>query len=678
MHRLYLVIAVLLPSMMWGSFAAAQSVFINEFHYDNTGGDTGEFIEIFGPTGTDLSGWDLVLYNGNNDAVYDTEPLSGIIPNQCGGFGTLSFPIAGIQNGSPDGICLVDGGGTPVMFISYEGDFTAVGGPCDGMPSTDIGVSEPSNTPVGQSLQLTGSGSTYTDFTWQAPATDSPGSVNSGQTCSAPTDPDLDIVDPDGVTLACGNNYNFACVENGTSEQVTITLESNGGANLTGLSASFQAGGDTEISISSGLGSTTVSPGNSTTLEIDFSPTSTGSYSRTLRIQSNDPDEDPCDITLDGSSDVSCSDPCPRLESFMVNACNTTEGLDEMIFFATGSSPYNWTTSNLTVDYPNVSYPTFCMSGCGTDNFNTSNTAYINQLNTDAGCPGDLFVAAPASIPANSRVLLFTSDAPTYNHDFSGICGLAPIYVLFTDNSSSTGKFANNAGANRTLTIDFGGTCGSIDATYFSNGTNTGDDGDLVRYNGPNPTDVSYFNEGCTPSTPFLPVQFGAFEGEYVSQAVALRWVTKQEVNNAHFEIQRQHGTGAFETVGMVAGAGNSQEPLTYRYLDTQLPDAHTLNYRLRQVDFDGQSSYSTVINLRLSEASVQELVVYPSLSTGELNLHLPDSSTNNTVLIRDTRGQTLRNLNASGAVMQLDVSDLAPGVYFVQLAGQTARFVKQ
>ena len=56
---------------------AASSVFISEFHYDNASTDTGEFIEVTGPAGTDLTGWSLVLYNGNGGAVYDTDPLSG-------------------------------------------------------------------------------------------------------------------------------------------------------------------------------------------------------------------------------------------------------------------------------------------------------------------------------------------------------------------------------------------------------------------------------------------------------------------------------------------------------------------------------------------------------------------------------------------------------------------------
>ena len=105
--------------------------FINELHYDNDGTDTGERIEIAGPAGTNLGGWSLVLYNGNGGQPYATIPLAGTIPDQDEGFGTLSFtgPAAGIQNGSPDGLALVDSGGSVQQFLSYEGSFTAVGGP---------------------------------------------------------------------------------------------------------------------------------------------------------------------------------------------------------------------------------------------------------------------------------------------------------------------------------------------------------------------------------------------------------------------------------------------------------------------------------------------------------------------------------------------------------------------
>jgi len=175
-------------------FFAAQSafaqtaVFINEIHYDNTSSDTGEAIEIAGPAGTCLNGWTVALYNGSATQlnVYNTLALSGAFSDQGNGYGTLSFAQSGIQNGSPDGLALVDNGGVVIQFLSYEGSFTAGSGPANGMTSTDIGVSEPSSTPVGNSLQLTGSGANYEDFSWAGNAPNTFGAVNTGQTFNGP------------------------------------------------------------------------------------------------------------------------------------------------------------------------------------------------------------------------------------------------------------------------------------------------------------------------------------------------------------------------------------------------------------------------------------------------------------------------------------------------------------
>ena len=140
-----------LPHQVQPVMAASPSVFINEIHYDNTGTDTGEAIEVAGPAGTDLTGWSIVLYNGNGGASYNSDALSGLIPDIGGGFGVvvMNYPVNGIQNGAPDGIALVDAGNAVVQFLSYEGTFTAVGGPADGMVSVDIGVLEGGSDPIG-------------------------------------------------------------------------------------------------------------------------------------------------------------------------------------------------------------------------------------------------------------------------------------------------------------------------------------------------------------------------------------------------------------------------------------------------------------------------------------------------------------------------------------------------
>lgn len=84
---------------------------INEFHYfDNAGGGANGFIEIAGPAGTDLSQYELVLYNGSSGNAYGNVVLTGVIDDEGNGFGALDFQENGIQNANgnaADGIALV-------------------------------------------------------------------------------------------------------------------------------------------------------------------------------------------------------------------------------------------------------------------------------------------------------------------------------------------------------------------------------------------------------------------------------------------------------------------------------------------------------------------------------------------------------------------------------------------
>ena len=116
--------------------------FISEFHYDNTGTDAGEFIEVQVPPGASTSGWSIVLYNGTGGTTYDTDALPAVSPPAGGpsAVAVIDYLVNGIQNGSPDGIALVDAGDVVVEFLSYEGTLTGVGGPANGVTSVDVGV----------------------------------------------------------------------------------------------------------------------------------------------------------------------------------------------------------------------------------------------------------------------------------------------------------------------------------------------------------------------------------------------------------------------------------------------------------------------------------------------------------------------------------------------------------
>ena len=130
------------PPASLGSTAQAldvPTVRFSELHYDNAGTDVGEAIEVSGPAGTDVTGWQVVLYNGNGGASYSTQTLSGAIPATCGDRGVvvLNYPSNGIQNGSPGRHgARRRRDGAVVEFLSYEGTFAATNGPARG-PDVD-------------------------------------------------------------------------------------------------------------------------------------------------------------------------------------------------------------------------------------------------------------------------------------------------------------------------------------------------------------------------------------------------------------------------------------------------------------------------------------------------------------------------------------------------------------
>jgi hypothetical protein len=164
----------------------SATVFLNELHYDNVGGDVGELVEVAGEAGVDLSGWSIALYNGDSGATYGDVALSGILPDEGAGYGAIAFPVAGLQNGAPDGLALLDDAGAVVELLSYEGSFAATAGPAAGLVSADLGVAETGTDAPGLSLQRTGTGLFAPEFVWTGPNAASPGFLNVDQAVLIP------------------------------------------------------------------------------------------------------------------------------------------------------------------------------------------------------------------------------------------------------------------------------------------------------------------------------------------------------------------------------------------------------------------------------------------------------------------------------------------------------------
>jgi hypothetical protein len=238
------------------------NVFVNEINYDPEGSDTGEFIEVAGLAGTDLTGWSLVLYNGNGGAPYGTYALSGRLADTANGFGfaSVAFPPNGLQNGSPDGVALVDNHGRVIQFLSYEGSFTAVGGPASGMTSTDIGRFQ-ANAPAGTSLQLVGTGSSAADFAWAYDVASTTGGANAGQSFLSGTDQgQIRILDAGTVEGTGGTTLlTFTLHRAGgfaTEASVDWSIAFDGGADLADLAAGAARSGT--VTFAAGVFSQTI------------------------------------------------------------------------------------------------------------------------------------------------------------------------------------------------------------------------------------------------------------------------------------------------------------------------------------------------------------------------------------------------------------------------------------
>jgi regulation of enolase protein 1 (concanavalin A-like superfamily) len=141
---------------------AAGSIFINELHYENTGADANEFVEVAvaNGAGVNLSTTTVTLYNGADGLSYASATLDEFTVGNNDGTYTYytmmasGFGISDIRNDLA-GIALDCNGTFSVIdFLSYEGTFTAADGPAIGMTSTDMGVAEDANTAEGSSLEL--------------------------------------------------------------------------------------------------------------------------------------------------------------------------------------------------------------------------------------------------------------------------------------------------------------------------------------------------------------------------------------------------------------------------------------------------------------------------------------------------------------------------------------------
>ncbi len=198
--------------------AAGVSIWINEIHYDNSGTDSNEGVEVAGTAGIDLSAYALLGYNGGDGKAYMSNTLSGTIDDEGCGYGAVWFAMSGLQNGPSDAVALAHSGDV-VQFLSYEGVMTATSGPAAGITATDLGVSE-AGLETNRSLQLRGTGAAYAQFVWAGPTNlQSAGLLNAGQILfPCPGDSDTDGLPNDWESVYFGGATNAIATDDADTD----------------------------------------------------------------------------------------------------------------------------------------------------------------------------------------------------------------------------------------------------------------------------------------------------------------------------------------------------------------------------------------------------------------------------------------------------------------------------
>ncbi len=112
-----------------------------------------------------------------------------------------------------------------------------------------------------------------------------------------------------------------------------------------------------------------------------------------------------------------------------------------------------------------------------------------------------------------------------------------------------------------------------------------------------------------------LPVELSTFTGKVIDGTkVDLKWVTKTEVNNSGFNVERRINEGEWNSIAFIEGHGNSISQKDYSYSDKDLfVGGSKFQYRLKQVDNDGSFEYSDVVEVEIVPAQYELLQNYPN-----------------------------------------------------------------
>ena len=195
--------------------------------------------------------------------------------------------------------------------------------------------------------------------------------------------------------------------------------------------------------------------------------------------------------------------------------------------------------------------------------------------------------------------------------------------------------------------------------------------------------EVQSFSTFSILTTTIIPVTLTSFKGKVENNDAVLTWGTATESNNSGFEVEKSMDGNHFTSMAFVKGAGNSSAQNAYSFIDKNF--TKTAYYRLNQLDFDGKSTFSTIVSLQKEDKNTT-MKIYPNPISTHSEVTIDFSETVETSLnidVIDVQGHILykNQLEKGTESVKIPISNWARGMYFVRstngIKSEMSKFVK-
>lgn len=171
-----------------------------------------------------------------------------------------------------------------------------------------------------------------------------------------------------------------------------------------------------------------------------------------------------------------------------------------------------------------------------------------------------------------------------------------------------------------------------------------------------------------------LPVELISFTAEKINNDVELNWATASEKNASHFIVQKSYDRSNWLEIGEVKAFGNSNTRHDYKYTDNN--SYNDVYYRLKQVDFDGQSEFFGPLFVAFGNERKFNVVLMPNNTTigDQVKVSISGINTNQDVAYQlfDTNGRLIHSdvIQSTGNTSLLEEleypNQIGKGMYYL------------